>query len=154
MWLNIRISCAGFQKPHPMRQELPGPPKFLTLLSTHTTLFVDPDRPSRTSPLRSLCVGFWHVKTIAACFKFANGAVSSLRECGLPCGLRGSLCTLQPLRSASPPPNSCNTRYGWLVRPYPMGTSTPQEAPSYAWRTNIPSTGANEVLYFFDGGSG
>ena len=30
----------------------------------------------------------------------------------------------------------CNTRYGWLVRPYPMGTFTPQETPSFAWRTN------------------
>ncbi len=28
-----------------------------------------------------------------------NGAVSSLRECGLPCGLHGSLCTLQLFRS-------------------------------------------------------
>jgi hypothetical protein len=25
---------------------------------------------------------------------------------------------------------SCNTRYGWLARPYPVGTRTPQEAPS------------------------
>ena len=31
-------------------QEPSGPPKFLTLLSTHTTLFVDPDRPSGNSP--------------------------------------------------------------------------------------------------------
>src|SRR5438128_10858589 len=30
----------------------------------------------------------------------------------------------------------CNTRYVWLARPYPVGTSTPQEAPSEAWRTN------------------
>jgi len=40
-------------------------PKFLTLLSTHTTLFVDPGRPSGSSPKRFLCVGFWGVKTIA-----------------------------------------------------------------------------------------
>ncbi|MGO9568745.1 MAG: hypothetical protein ACLP5H_14510, partial [Desulfomonilaceae bacterium] len=35
-----------------------------------------------------------------------------------------------------------NTRYGWLVRPYPAGTRTPQETPSFAWRThpyNVPS---------------
>ena len=30
----------------------------------------------------------------------------------------------------------CNTRYGWLARPYPVGTFTPQETPSFAWRTN------------------
>lgn len=30
---------------------------------------------------------------------------------------------------------NCNTRYGWRVKPYPMGTSTPQEVPGFAWRT-------------------
>jgi hypothetical protein len=28
-----------------------------------------------------------------------DGAVSSFRDCGLPCGLPDSLCTLQPFRS-------------------------------------------------------
>ena len=127
----------------PMPQEPPGPPKFLTLLSTHTTLFVDPGAdPPEPHPLWSLCVGFWHVKTIAVCFILFHEAVSSFGECGLPCGLRGSLCTLQLLRSASSFLSSyrlllsCNTRYGRLVRPYPAGTPTPQEAPSFAWRTN------------------
>jgi hypothetical protein len=81
-------------------QEPSGPPKFLTLLSTHTTLFVDPDRPSGRSPKRVLCVGFWGVKPIAVCIMAAYGAVSSFGECGLPCGLRGALCTLHPCRSA------------------------------------------------------
>ena len=82
-------------------QEPSGPPKFLTLLSTHTTLVVDPDRPSGSSPKRFLCVGFWCVKTIAVCMSRANGAVSSFRECGLSYGLRGALCTLHLCRSAS-----------------------------------------------------
>ena len=56
-------------------QEPSGPPKFLTLLSTHTTLFVDPDRPSGSSPTRFLYVGFWCVKTIAVCLSRDNGAV-------------------------------------------------------------------------------
>src|SRR5712692_6148338 len=81
-------------------QEPSGPPTFLTLLSTHTTLFVDPDRPSGSSPTRFLCVGFWSVKTIAICISAAYGAVSSFRECGLPCGLRGALWTLHPCCSA------------------------------------------------------
>ena len=39
---------------------------------------------------------------------------------------------------------NCNTRYGWLVKPYPVGTSTPQEAPSFAWRTTaLAITGEN-----------
>ena len=41
-------------------QELPGSPKFLSFLSTHATLLVDPGRPSESSPKRPLCVGFWH----------------------------------------------------------------------------------------------
>jgi len=81
-------------------QEPSGTPKFSTLLSTHTTLFVDPDRSSGSSPKRFLCVGFWSVKTIAICISAAYGAVSSFRECGLSCGLRGSLCTLHPCCSA------------------------------------------------------
>jgi hypothetical protein len=30
-----------------------------------------------------------------------------------------------------------NTRYGRLVRPYPSGTLTPKEMPSFAWRTRV-----------------
>ena len=67
----------------------------------------------------------------------ANGAVSSFRECGLPYGLRDSLCTLQPCRSVRLHLlHSCNTQYEWLARPYSAGTFTLQEAPSFAWRTN------------------
>ena len=31
--------------------------------------------------------------------------------------------------------HNANTRYGWLTIPYPAETLTPQEAPSFAWRT-------------------
>jgi hypothetical protein len=83
------------------RQEPFGAPKFLTFLSTHATLFVDPGRPSESSPIRFLRVGFWAVEIIAVCIwtifiaDANNGAVSSFREYGFPCGLCGSLCTLQ-----------------------------------------------------------
>lgn len=62
----------------------------------------------------------------------------TLGRCGLPYGLHGSLCTLQTFRSASLSTRllrACNTRYGWLVTPYPAGTHTLQEAPSLSWRT-------------------
>jgi hypothetical protein len=96
-------------------QEPSGPPKFLALLSTHTTLFVDPGRPSGSSPTRFLCVGFWCVKTIAVCMSRDNGAVSGFRECGLPCGLRGALCTLHPCRSVRPSFTGATLgRSGWL----------------------------------------
>jgi len=66
----------------------------------------DPGRPSENSPKCSLRVGFWAVNTIAICIRTVctitpnNGAVSSFRKCGLPCGLCRSLCTLQLCRSA------------------------------------------------------
>lgn len=59
---------------------------------------------------------------------------------GLPYGLHGSLCTLQTFRSVRLTTlllRICNTRYGRLVRPYPAGTRTLQEAPSLSWRTRL-----------------
>jgi len=61
------------------QQEPCGSPKFLTSLSTHATLFLDPGRPSENSPFRSLCIGFWHRYTIAICFILSNEAVSRLQ---------------------------------------------------------------------------
>ena len=134
-WLKIRMPCnTAFPQPEPN-----GSPKFLTLLATHPTLFVDPGRPSEISPRkRSLCIGFWGVNTIAICMTRLDKAVSSFGECGLPCGLRGSLCMLHLCRSALHRCflHSCNTRYEWLVRPSSARTCTWQEAPSEAWRTN------------------
>jgi len=55
-------------------------------------------------------------------------AVSSFGERGLPYGLRVSLCTLQlACTGFGLLSSSCNTRYGWLVGPYPAGTLTLQE---------------------------
>ena len=34
------------------------------------------------------------------------------------------------------PSQSRNTQYGWVVSPYPTGTLTLQDAPSFAWRAN------------------
>ena len=145
-WLIIRMPC---DIAFPL-QEPDGLPKFLTLLSTHPTLFVDPGRPSGISPKRSLCVGFWGVQPLAICMMLAHGAVSRVRESGLPCGLRGSLCPLRRCCSAVLCLlHRCNTRYEWLVRPYSAGTCTLQEAPSFAWRTNardepLPKAGATQ----------
>jgi hypothetical protein len=118
-----------------------GSPKFLTFLSRHATLFVDPDRPSESSPKRSLCVGFWSRYTIAICIILINGAVTSLGDCGLPCGLHGSLCTLQGCRSAvASPPFSllhrCNTRSGWVVSPYPARNFTLPESAKLSLARN------------------
>jgi hypothetical protein len=96
-------------------QEPSGPPKFLTLLSPHTTLLVDPGSPSGSSPTRFLCIGFWSVKTIAVCMSRDDGAVSSFGECGPSCGLRGALCTLHPCRSVRTSFTGATLgRSGWL----------------------------------------
>src|SRR6266498_5858218 len=95
-----------------------------------------PADPRRPHLLRLLRFGFWFSNTIAICFITVDEAVSSFRECGLSYGLRDSLCTLQPFRSAlTYPPHGCNTRYEWLVRPCSTGTFTQPETPSFAWRT-------------------
>jgi hypothetical protein len=100
----------------------------------------DPGRPAGRSPKRVLCVGFWGGNPIALCLTLFTGAVSRLGECGLPGGLRGALGPLHLLRSALPWGflHSCHTRSEWWVRPCSAGTCTPQEAPSFAWRTNVP----------------
>ncbi len=112
-----------------------GSPRFLTSLFLRATLS-DPDRPSRISPLRSLCVGFRNGNTVAACF-IGVTRLNRLGECGLPCGPQDSLCTLRIFRSVVVDflLHIRNTRYGWLVRPYPTGTLTLKEMPSFAWRT-------------------
>ena len=81
-------------------------------------------------------MGFWCVKAIAICIIALTGLYQALRSAVspavyvLPCGRFTWFVRLFCLLSR------CNTRYGWLVRPYLVGTSTPQETPSFAWRTN------------------
>jgi hypothetical protein len=79
----------------------------------------------------SFCVGFWLIKTIATCFSLHNGAISRLQGSAaslvayvVPCVRFSCIVRLKHLLY------SCNTRYGWLVRPYPAGTYTLQETPS------------------------
>jgi len=44
--------------------------------------------------------------------------------------------------------NTRNTRYRWLVRPYPTGTSTLQEMPSLAWRTDVFLPHVDRFIFF------
>ena len=60
-------------------------------------------------------------------------------------GDRCRLCPGFPFRASKtciPEPlhvrPSRNTRYGWVANPFPTGTFTPQDTPSFAWRTNVP----------------
>ena len=47
------------------------------------------------------------------------GAISSLGECGLPCGLRGALCTLQLFRSVSSPASLGFLASSFFSSPFP-----------------------------------
>jgi len=136
------IGCPSFGLVHPTRAgETAGPPRFQTPLFLRATLS-DPGRPSGISPYRSRCVGFRTANTVATC-AIGVTRLNRFGECGLPCGPQDSLCTLRMhcsaiQRVAQSFPllrESCidlfdflrcirNTRYGWLVRPYPTGTLT------------------------------
>lgn len=81
-----------------------------------------------------------------------SGLYQTSGRCGLPYGLHGSLCTLQTFRSVCRSTlllRICNTRYGWLVRPYPAGTLTLQEAPSLSWRTRVGDERRNRAFCGF-----
>ena len=47
---------------------------------------------------------------------------------------------LSPLR------NGTNTRYGWAANPYPTGTSTQQETPSFARRDSV-NAGLDQAVF-------
>ena len=74
-------------------------------LSACHSLWTPPAR-FRSHLLQSNRMGFRYVNGVAsrvlpACAdNFDLGAVPAFRECGLPCGLQSSLCTLRPCRSA------------------------------------------------------
>src|SRR2546428_13232582 len=86
----------------------------------------------------------------------ATSAISKLyqhfRGHGSPYGLQDTLSTLRP--SCSPQASlrlrhGRKTRYGWVASPYPTGTYTLQETPSFSWRDNagrqpLPEAGATQ----------
>jgi len=65
------------------------------------------------------------------------------RERAFPYGLQDSLCTLAPYYCSQVTPRrfGTNTRYGRVASPYPTGTYTPQETPSFARRDNVKGQG-------------
>ncbi len=93
-------------------------------------------RQALQGTLRFLCFGFRCSEIVADRFIIIDEAALDFRECGLPCGLHASLCTLRMFCSANGQygqylRHTRNTRYGWWAIPYPMGTSTPQEASNF-----------------------
>jgi hypothetical protein len=107
-----------------------GPPKFLTLLSTHTTLFVDPGRPSGISPSRSLCVGFWGVNTIAVCVSAQSRGCLKLE------GVRS------PLRSTWFPVSASTVSFGDPLPPAPLQHSVGVVGETLLRRDSHPARSA------------
>jgi len=89
-------------------------------------------------------IAFQDVKTVGIRNKPISKLYQHFRERDFPYGLQNALCTLAlhscsrltPLRSRT------NTRYGRAANPYPTGTFTPQETPSFARRDNVQAKAA------------
>jgi hypothetical protein len=87
-----------------------------------------------------LRMGFGLVKTLAIRNKLISKLYQLFREHGLPYGLQDALCTLHLFCSPLPRlRHRRNTRYGWVASPYPTGTLTLLDTPSFSWRDNDPS---------------
>src|SRR5262249_50417657 len=83
-------------------------------------------------------VAFGSVHTLGV-RKALSKLYQHVRVRGHPCGLQDSVSTLRPSCSPRVPPrlrHGRKTRYGWVARPYPTGTCTLQETPSFSWREN------------------
>jgi len=107
------------------------------LLSLHATLS-DPGSPSESHHNDSPVLASGTLTPSPTASVAANGA-ESLRGGTSP--LRPAMFSVyaSPVLFAPDHPglrNRRNTRYGLLVKLYPMGTYTPKEAPSCAWRTS------------------
>jgi hypothetical protein len=115
-----------------------GPPKFYgaPLHACHALKTpADLQNLTITIPLRGLPATLnsrrLHLTPFRGCTR-PGGVRSPLRPAWFPVyasSLSFGSSTSTPLL------RTCNTRYGWVVSPYPAGTRTLQEAPSLAWRT-------------------
>ena len=106
-WLNNRLPCARSFLSCVSAVESVGPPKFLTLsLHAYHALRWTPADPRGSHQHDPSAWASDTVNTVAIRIKRHDGAVSSLGERGLSCGLHASLCTLQLTRSVFPPPQS------------------------------------------------
>ena len=84
-------------------------------------------------------IAFQDAKTVGIRNKPISKLYQHFRERDFPYGLQNSLCTLA-LQSCSwftPLRSMTNTGYGQVANPYPTGTFTPQETPSFARRDNV-----------------
>ena len=89
--------------------------------------------PHPTRIMRMLHIGFGYVNALASRNNFISKLYQHFRVRVHPYGLQDSLCTLTPFSFAGYPTPlyGANTRYGWVASPYPAGTFTLQDTPSF-----------------------
>ena len=118
-----------------------GPPRFLDA-SLHTChCSNDPGRPSRTLPLTVLLCWFPTATRLSpsalisyrGCNKHSGSTVSPLAYM-IPC-VRFACIVRLAVQTDANLRHTRNTRYRWMANPYPMRTSTSQEASGLSWRT-------------------
>jgi len=122
-------------------QGLDGSPKFLyaSLCTCHSLL--TPETLHILTIADASVLPSVYVKTLGD-LKFNFEAVSTLRSYELP-----TACTILCVRftlfvhflevNQLQFRRGRNTRYGWMVNPFPTGPFTLQDAPSFAWRSNV-----------------
>src|SRR5262245_10238239 len=96
----------------------------------------DSGGPALPRPCGDARVAFGSVQTLGVRKAFSK-LYQHFRVRGHPCGLQDTLSTLRPSCSPRIPPrlhHGRKTRYGWVASPYPTGTFTLQETPSFSWR--------------------
>src|SRR6266536_2711342 len=133
--LNSRIPASNaFHAQEPM-----GPPKFFDVslpacrgLWTPADLHILATSDALVWPSVS-------VKTLGVRSKLISKLYQHFRVRGHPYGLQDALSTRRPSCSPWYPPrlrHGRKTRYGWVASPYPTGSFTLQETPSFSWRDN------------------
>ena len=94
-----------------------------------------PTSPCPCGEARVACGG---VQTLGVRNKRLFEAVPALQGARLPLRPPGYAVYASPILFAVSPRlrHGRKTRYGWVARPYPTGTFTLQEMPSFSWREN------------------
>jgi hypothetical protein len=87
---------------------------------------------------RALHIAFQYVKTVGIRIRHFE-AVPALQGTRFPLRPTRFSVYAYPIYCSRVTPlrNGINTRYGWVASPYPTGTFTPQETPSFARRDNV-----------------
>jgi len=121
----------------PSRREPLGPPEFsdVSLPACHG-LWTPADLHTLANPGASVLPSV-DVKPLGIRNKLISKLYQHFRERDLPYGLQDSLSTLHPSCSLLLQlRHGCKTRYGWVASPFPTGTFTPLDTPSFARRDN------------------